>query len=79
METEKQINCSKCGKPLGVLKYDDTVLQIANAEFYDACRYSCVCGRSRQFKPRPIENNDISGLGGYSRELLINLGKNREN
>ncbi len=65
--------CQKCKARLGRI-VDNTYLVIENTRFWEACRFTCRCGRSIKFKP--IEPNDITSLKGYTGEILAELGRN---
>jgi DNA-directed RNA polymerase subunit RPC12/RpoP len=76
--TGKEIYCSRCGKPQGILKFDGQVLLIGNVEFYNSVRYSCAgCGKPTTFFASPLED-DTKSLGETSRQVLIDLGKTKK-
>ncbi len=75
--TGKEIYCSRCGKPQGILKFDGQVLLVGNIEFYNSVRYSCAgCFCPVTFFPEPL-TDDTKSLGETSRSVLIKLGKQK--
>ncbi len=78
METElkkKNILCVKCGLLLGV-NVDRTYFQVGIVQLWHDTTFSCACGSRNRF--RPNDRFSIKGLGGVTREVLINLGKKDE-
>lgn len=76
-DTEKQVYCSKCGKPQGVLKFDEQVFEVGNVQFFCNTRYSCVCGKPKTFFPKPIANS-TKGFDDETKTVLNGLGLNKK-
>jgi hypothetical protein len=67
--------CQKCGVRLGRV-VDNTYLVIENTRFWEACRFTCRCGRGIRFKPN--EPKDLRSHKGVAKEILAALGKDRK-
>ena len=70
-----EIFCPKCKARLGRI-VDNTYLVIENTRFWEACRFTCRCGRGIRFKP--IEPKDLHSHKGVAKEILEALGKDRK-
>jgi DNA-directed RNA polymerase subunit N (RpoN/RPB10) len=67
--------CQRCGVRIGRV-VDGVYLVIENTRFWEACRFTCRCGRSIRFKP--IEPKDLHSHTGATKKILDDLGKDRK-